>query len=60
MSCPEIDIDLWCDDIPSSVYAELRQRAPVFFMPGYDAHVATRYDEVRTVMAHRSGRAWQH
>lgn len=53
MSCPEIDIDLWSDDIladPYSVYAELRERAPVLYMPAHDAYAVTRYDEARTVL----------
>ena len=51
--CPHTDVDLWDDDIlidPYDTYTELREIAPVLWMPRHEAYVVTRYDEVRTVL----------
>ena len=35
---------------PWDAYARLRDHAPVFYVPGFDIHVVTRYDLVREVI----------
>jgi cytochrome P450 len=50
---PELDVDLWSDEIlldPYPTYARLRAGGAVWFDPLHDAYVLPRYDEVRAVL----------
>ncbi len=53
MPIPELDVDLWADDIlldPYPTYTRIRAIGPVLFSPLWDAYVVPRYDEVRHVL----------
>ncbi len=53
MGVPELDVDLWSDEIltdPYPAYARLREIGPVLYSPQFDAYIVTRYDEVRHVL----------
>jgi cytochrome P450 len=50
---PELDVDLWSDEIltnPYPTYARLRRMGPVLHDGLHDAYVLPRYDEVRAVL----------
>lgn len=53
MGVPELDVDLWSDDVlvdPYPAYARLRATGPVLYDRPHDAFVLPRYDEVRAVL----------
>ncbi len=53
MGIPELDIDLWSDDVladPYPTYARLRELGAVLYSPRWDAYIVPRYDEVRRVL----------
>ncbi len=53
MAIPEIDVDLWSDEVlvdPYPTYARLRALGPVLYSPQWDAYVLPGYDEVRHVL----------
>lgn len=53
MGVPELDVDLWSDEIladPYPTYASLREMGPVLHDRPHDAYVLPRYDEVRAVL----------
>ena len=53
MGIPELDIDLWSDDVladPYPAYARIRRQGAVLYSPQWDAYVLPRYDEVRHVL----------
>lgn len=53
MGTPELDVDLWSDEIltdPYPTYARLRDMGPVLYDRPHDAYVLPRYDEVRAVL----------
>ena len=53
MGVPELDVDLWSDEIltnPYPTYARLREVGPLLHDGLYDAYVLPRYDEVRAVL----------
>ncbi|KAD3633008.1 cytochrome P450 [Arthrobacter yangruifuii] len=54
MTAPaESDVDLWDDAIladPYPVYTELRELAPVVYLPRNDVYVLTRYDTIRDAL----------
>jgi cytochrome P450 len=50
---PEIDVDLWADEVlvdPYPTYARLRELGPVLYAPRWDAYVLPGYDEVRQML----------
>lgn len=53
MEVPELDVDLWSDEIlrdPYPTYSRLREMGPVLYDRERDAYVLPRYDEVRAVL----------
>ena len=53
MGVPELDVDLWSDEIlvdPYPTYTRLREIGPVLHDTVHDAYVLPRYDEVRAVL----------
>ena len=53
MGVPELDVDLWSDDMltdPYPTYARLREVGPVLYDAPHDAYVLPRYDEVRAAL----------
>lgn len=53
MTIPELDVDLWSDEVladPYPAYARIRKIAPVLYSTRWDAYVVTRYDGVREVL----------
>jgi len=53
MGIPELDVDLWSDEIladPYTTYARLRAGGPVWYDRARDAFVLPRYDEVREAL----------
>lgn len=53
MGVPEIDVDLWSDEVlsdPYPTYARLRDLGPVLYDPMHEAYVLPRYDEVREAL----------
>ena len=53
MVVPQVDVDLWADDVlanPYPTYAQLRARGRVLYDAAHDAFVVTSYDEVRRVL----------
>lgn len=47
---PHFDVDLFSDDTltdPYPIYERFRESAPVVYLPGIDAYVLSRYDDVR-------------
>ena len=53
MGVPELDVDLWSDDVltdPYPAYARLRELGPVLYDRPHGAYVLPRYDEVRAVL----------
>ena len=53
MGIPELDVDLWADEVlvdPYPTYARLRSLGRVLYTPQWDAYVLPGYDEVRHVL----------
>ncbi|MYU35417.1 cytochrome P450 [Streptomyces sp. SID8358] len=51
---PTSDVDLFADEVvldPYPVYAELRARGPIVYLPHNDVYALTRYDVIRGALA---------